>query len=113
MNWISRELGPETYVNLMAQYHPASRVAEIQYPEISRSERTRLSRLDRGADRNSPQKNCCVRMKSTQEAVVDQFQFPQGRWSTTQEATTVGVAFTYASLVNKDRAFAPVDKAVE
>ncbi len=36
MNWISRELGPETYVNLMAQYHPACRVTEKQYPEINR-----------------------------------------------------------------------------
>lgn len=36
MNWISRELGPETYVNLMAQYHPACRVTETQYPEINR-----------------------------------------------------------------------------
>ena len=36
MNWISRELGPETYVNLMAQYHPACRVTENQYPEINR-----------------------------------------------------------------------------
>ena len=36
MNWISRELGPETYVNLMAQYHPACRVTEKQYPEIHR-----------------------------------------------------------------------------
>ena len=32
MNWISRELGPETYVNLMVQYHPACRVTEKQYP---------------------------------------------------------------------------------
>jgi len=36
MNWISRELGPETYVNLMAQYQPACRVTEKQYPEINR-----------------------------------------------------------------------------
>jgi putative pyruvate formate lyase activating enzyme len=36
MNWISGELGPETYVNLMAQYHPACRVTEKQYPEINR-----------------------------------------------------------------------------
>jgi len=36
MNWISRELGPETYVNLMAQYHPTYRVTEEQYPEINR-----------------------------------------------------------------------------
>ncbi len=36
MNWISRELGPETYVNLMVQYHPACHVTEKQYPEINR-----------------------------------------------------------------------------
>jgi putative pyruvate formate lyase activating enzyme len=36
MNWISRELGPETYVNLMAQYHPACRVTGKQYSEINR-----------------------------------------------------------------------------
>jgi len=36
MNWISRELGLETYVNLMVQYHPACRVTEKQYPEINR-----------------------------------------------------------------------------
>ena len=36
MNWIGRELGPETYVNLMAQYHPAGRVADTEYPEINR-----------------------------------------------------------------------------
>jgi putative pyruvate formate lyase activating enzyme len=37
MNWISRELGPETYVNLMAQYHPAGRVSGTEYPEINRT----------------------------------------------------------------------------
>ena len=36
MNWISRELGPESYVSLMVQYHPACRVTEKQYPEINR-----------------------------------------------------------------------------
>jgi putative pyruvate formate lyase activating enzyme len=36
MNWISRELGRETYVNLMTQYHPAGHVAETEYPEINR-----------------------------------------------------------------------------
>jgi putative pyruvate formate lyase activating enzyme len=34
MQWIARELGADTYVNLMAQYHPACRVSE--YPEIDR-----------------------------------------------------------------------------
>ena len=37
MNWISHELGPETYVNLMAQYHPAGRVCGTEYPEINRT----------------------------------------------------------------------------
>ncbi|HVO63852.1 MAG TPA: radical SAM protein [Terriglobales bacterium] len=37
MNWISRELGPETYVNVMAQYHPAGRVSGTDYPEINRT----------------------------------------------------------------------------
>ena len=36
MKWIRRELGPETYVNLMAQYRPAGRVDETEYPEINR-----------------------------------------------------------------------------
>jgi putative pyruvate formate lyase activating enzyme len=36
MNWIGRELGPETYVNLMAQYHAAARVGDTEYPEINR-----------------------------------------------------------------------------
>jgi putative pyruvate formate lyase activating enzyme len=36
MQWIARELSPETYVNLMAQYHPACRVTATAYPEIDR-----------------------------------------------------------------------------
>ncbi len=35
LQWIARELGPDTYVNLMAQYHPAGKVG-AQYPEIDR-----------------------------------------------------------------------------
>ena len=34
--WIARELGADTYVNVMAQYHPACRVGETEYPEINR-----------------------------------------------------------------------------
>ena len=34
LEWIARELGPDTWVNLMAQYHPAGRAAE--FPELSR-----------------------------------------------------------------------------
>jgi putative pyruvate formate lyase activating enzyme len=37
MRWIARELGPETYVNVMAQYRPAGRVSETEYPEIDRA----------------------------------------------------------------------------
>ena len=36
MQWIARELGADTYVNLMAQYHPACRVSESEYSEIDR-----------------------------------------------------------------------------
>jgi len=36
LQWIARELGADTYVNLMAQYHPACRVSESEYPEINR-----------------------------------------------------------------------------
>jgi len=36
MHWIANELGPETYVNLMDQYHPACRVSATEYPEINR-----------------------------------------------------------------------------
>jgi putative pyruvate formate lyase activating enzyme len=34
--WIARELGLETYVNLMAQYRPAGQVTTKKYPEINR-----------------------------------------------------------------------------
>ncbi len=36
MQWIARELGRDTHVNLMAQYHPACRVSDNAYPEINR-----------------------------------------------------------------------------
>lgn len=36
MQWIARELSPETYVNLMAQYRPAAHVTAKRYPEIDR-----------------------------------------------------------------------------
>ena len=36
MRWIARELGADTYVNIMAQYRPAGRVSRTQYPEIDR-----------------------------------------------------------------------------
>ncbi len=37
LRWIAGELGPGTYVNLMAQYHPAGLVVRgDDYPEIAR-----------------------------------------------------------------------------
>ncbi len=36
LDWIARELGPETYVNLMDQYHPAGKVSGTRYHEINR-----------------------------------------------------------------------------
>ena len=36
MRWIARELGADTYVNIMAQYRPAGKVSRTQYPEIDR-----------------------------------------------------------------------------
>jgi putative pyruvate formate lyase activating enzyme len=36
MQWLASELGRETYVNLMDQYHPACRVSATEYPEINR-----------------------------------------------------------------------------
>ena len=44
MNWIARRLGPETYVNLMARYHPAGRVSGAEHREINR--RVSPSELD-------------------------------------------------------------------
>ncbi len=36
MTWLARELSPDTYVNVMAQYYPAGVVSEEKYPEINR-----------------------------------------------------------------------------
>ncbi len=36
MRWIARELSPNTYVNLMAQYNPAGKVSAKEYSEINR-----------------------------------------------------------------------------
>ncbi len=36
LEWIARELGPDTYVNLMDQYYPAGKVDEERYSEINR-----------------------------------------------------------------------------
>jgi putative pyruvate formate lyase activating enzyme len=35
MQWVARELGTNTYVNIMPQYHPAGKVSDAQ-PEINR-----------------------------------------------------------------------------
>jgi putative pyruvate formate lyase activating enzyme len=61
LEWIARELGPDTYVNLMDQYRPAWKVRGGVYPEIDRrpsgrelrqafrmAEEVGLRRLDRG-----------------------------------------------------------------
>ena len=37
MDWVARELGPDTYVNVMAQYYPAGKVSSRDYVEINRS----------------------------------------------------------------------------
>jgi putative pyruvate formate lyase activating enzyme len=36
LEWVVRELGPDTYVNLMDQYYPAGKVSAASYPEINR-----------------------------------------------------------------------------
>ena len=36
MLWVARELGTDTYVNVMAQYRPAGKVSRTEYPEINR-----------------------------------------------------------------------------
>jgi len=36
LSWIASELGPDTYINLMDQYHPAGKVNRERYDEINR-----------------------------------------------------------------------------
>jgi len=36
LHWIARELGPDTYVNLMPQYYPAGKVSGKEHAEINR-----------------------------------------------------------------------------
>jgi putative pyruvate formate lyase activating enzyme len=36
LEWVARELGPDTYVNLMDQYRPAGRVGSREFVEIAR-----------------------------------------------------------------------------
>ncbi|HSA92631.1 MAG TPA: hypothetical protein VLE48_06425 [Terriglobales bacterium] len=37
MRWIAEELGPETYVNVMAQYYPAGKATNTEHAEINRA----------------------------------------------------------------------------
>jgi putative pyruvate formate lyase activating enzyme len=36
MRWIADELSPDTFVNVMAQYHPAGKVTRFEHAEINR-----------------------------------------------------------------------------
>ena len=36
MHWIARELGPDTYINLMPQFYPAGKVSDREHVEINR-----------------------------------------------------------------------------
>lgn len=36
LRFLAEELSPDTFVNIMAQYHPAGRVSHEKYPEINR-----------------------------------------------------------------------------
>jgi putative pyruvate formate lyase activating enzyme len=36
MQWIADELSPETFVNVMGQYHPAGKVSGAEHAEINR-----------------------------------------------------------------------------
>ncbi len=44
LEWVESELGSDTYINLMDQYHPAGKVTAERYPEINR--RPSVSELD-------------------------------------------------------------------
>jgi putative pyruvate formate lyase activating enzyme len=45
LRFIARELSPDTYVNVMDQYHPAGAVVEGKYPELA--ERPRRAQIER------------------------------------------------------------------
>ena len=36
LQWVARELGTDTYVNIMDQYYPAGLVSDTRYPELNR-----------------------------------------------------------------------------
>ena len=37
LQWVARELGPDTYVNVMSQYFPAGKVSANEHVEINRN----------------------------------------------------------------------------
>ena len=37
LEWVARELGPDTYVNVMSQYYPAGKVSGSEHTEINRN----------------------------------------------------------------------------
>jgi len=37
LGWVARELGPDTYVNVMSQYYPAGKVTASEHAEINRN----------------------------------------------------------------------------
>jgi putative pyruvate formate lyase activating enzyme len=37
LQWVARELGPDTYVNVMSQYYPAGKVSSSEHAEINRN----------------------------------------------------------------------------
>src|SRR5262250_2303567 len=37
LQWVARELGPDTYVNVMSQYFPAGKVSANEHAEINRN----------------------------------------------------------------------------
>jgi len=40
LTWIARELGPDSYVNVMGQYRPGGRVGRDRHPELNRALQT-------------------------------------------------------------------------
>jgi putative pyruvate formate lyase activating enzyme len=40
LEWVARELGTDTYINLMDQYRPAGKVGADRYPELNRQVRS-------------------------------------------------------------------------
>jgi putative pyruvate formate lyase activating enzyme len=37
LQWLARDLGPDTYVNVMSQYFPAGKVSASEHAEINRN----------------------------------------------------------------------------